>query len=130
MDNIGVNYRPIKSFDEFLEAWQIGSKARTIQGENPVSSFEFRYLKEDLKTKSLSYCEFVNYIEELRTSSSFKDRYSLCKVPEFTSGIPSIELSAEAKTSNATSVLNFLIEKGGVFVMLPPQERVKEVPNE
>ncbi len=92
--------------------------------------YELRHLHESFETLAFTWRSFIIHIEELRTSSSFKLRNCLNQVPEFTSGIPSIEISANAQNSNATAVLNFLIQKGGVFIMLPLQERVKEVPNE
>lgn len=121
--NIGVNYRPIKSIDEFMRLVNSDDSALNTY------TYEFRSLHIDLKTKSMPWCDFINFIEEIRSSDSFQIRTSVFKIPEFTYGVPSIKITKAAKHSNATAALEFLISKGGVFVMVPTVYKETEVEN-
>jgi len=123
-DNIGVNYRPIKSLREFL------SITNSELGKSATYNYEFKHLHIDIKILSCSFFEFTQYVEELRKNvlqGIYGENVNLFRrVPEFNLQAHQIyEINY-----NGVAVLEFLIEKGGVFVMLPPQERVKEVPNE
>lgn len=122
--NIGVNYRPIKSLEEFM------SFVNSDDASLNTYSYEFRHLHNDLNSKSMPWADFVNFIEEIRSSDSFQIRTSVFKIPEFTYGVPSIKITKAAKHSNATAALEFLIQKGGVFVMLPTVYLKTEVENE
>lgn len=122
--NIGVNYRPIKSLEEFMS--YVNSNDAALN----TYTYEFRHLHNDLKTKSMPWADFVNFIDEIRSSDSFQIRTSVFKIPEFTYGVPSLKITKAAKHSNATAAVDYLIQKGGVFVMLPIVYNETEVPNE
>lgn len=124
MDNIGVNYRPIKSFEELFNL------LKSAEWDSNTYYFELRHLNPSFSTIDVSWNAFIKYINSLKDSENHEVRSCLKKVPEFNFHKPSIEYQRNFERNNATAVLNFLIEKGGVFVMLPPQKLVKEVPNE
>lgn len=120
---IGVNYKPVKSLGEFLAI------SNSELGKEATYNYEFKHLHSDFKLKTFSFFDFTQYVDELR-KNFFTNIYGenvniFRRVPEF-------KLDAHQIYDinyNAVAVLQFLIENGGVFIMLPPQYCEKEVSN-
>ena len=102
----------------------------TSQGE--VYHLDFFHINQEWNILKLTWVELENFIEFNRNYFLRNNLNSPFKpIPNFIHGSNKLrEFDTGRRLHNASAVIEFLIEKGGVFIMLPPQERVKEVPNE